>query len=215
MFKDRLNKAIEDKGISAYQLSKETGIPQGTISNYRNKEVKPSTSIVKQLALTLGVSSEWLLEGVEEPLVNSNVEIADRKNKKNRVIKYYPSVNGSMGGLEFLDNPNETSVDMIVPGFSECKFAINAYGDSMFPVIKSGQVVLLMEWQENFIEWGRIYLIVTKTGYRTIKYLKPSKENDSFSCESENKENNPPFDIKKEDILKLFLVKGWVCREAI
>lgn len=129
--------------------------------------------------------------------------------------KYFPSVSGSMGGVEFLDSPNETSIDMIVPGFSECKFAINAYGDSMYPVIKSGQIVLLMEWKENFIEWGRIYLVVTKNGYRTIKYIKPSNEHGSISCESENKENNPPFNVKLEDIHKIFLVKGWVCREAI
>lgn len=213
MFKDRLNKAIENKGITAYQLSKDTGIPQGTISNYRNKDMKPSTSIVKQLALALDVSTEWLLEGVEES--SMNIDMVKNRGKSNSVIKYYPSVSGSMGGIEFLDSPNENSIDMIVPGFSECRFAINAYGDSMYPVIKSGQIVLLMEWKENFIEWGRIYLVVTKNGYRTIKYIKPSNENGSISCESENKENNPPFNVKLEDIHKIFLVKGWVCREAI
>lgn len=212
-FKDRLKIAIDNKGVTAYAIGRDTKISKVSIRNYLNG-TKPSIDNLNILSDYLEVSAEWLLTG-KEGGIDSNIKVDREFNSKNRVIKYYPSVNGSMGGLEFLDNPNETSVDMIVPGFSECKFAINAYGDSMFPVIKSGQVVLLMEWQENFIEWGRIYLIVTKTGYRTIKYLKPSKENDSFSCESENKENNPPFDIKKEDILKLFLVKGWVCREAI
>ena len=119
-----------------------------------------------------------------------------------------------MGGVEFLDDPNESYDDIILPGFSECKYAINAYGDSMHPVIKSGQVVILMEWTESFIDWGRIYLVVTKSGYRIIKYLKPSDNADAIRCESENKEY-APFDISKEDIHKMFLVKGWICRDTI
>lgn len=120
-----------------------------------------------------------------------------------------------MGGVQFLDCPDETSIDIILPGFAECKFAINAYGDSMYPVIKSGQVVLLMEWKESFIDWGHIYMVVTKSGYRTIKYVRPSEKEGFIRCESENKESNPAFDIEMEDIHKLFLVKGWVCRDTI
>lgn len=132
-----------------------------------------------------------------------------------KTIKYYPTVDGSMGGVKFLDNPDESFVDIVMPGFSDCEFAINAYGDSMHPVIKSGQVVLLMSWKERFIEWGRIYLVVTKSGYRTIKYLIPSENKECIICKSENEEGNPAFEIGKEDILKLFLVKGWICKDAI
>lgn len=212
-FKDRLKIAIENKGVTPYAIGRDTKISKVSIRNYLGG-TKPNIDNLNILSDYLGVSAEWLLTG-KEGLTDGDIKNSKEIQDKNKVIKYYPSISGSMGGVEFLDNPEENSVDMIVPGFSECKFAINAYGDSMFPVIKSGQVVLLMEWQENFIEWGRIYLVVTKSGYRTIKYLKPSKDNDSVTCESENRESNPSFDIKKEDILKLFLVKGWVCRDVI
>lgn len=138
-----------------------------------------------------------------------------RGRSTGRAIKYYPAVDGSMGGVQFLDEPDESFVDIVIPGFSDCEFAINAYGDSMHPVIKSGQVVLLMPWKERFIEWGRIYLVVTKSGYRTIKYLKPSENEECIVCESEDKENNPAFEIEKEEILKMFLVKGWICKDAL
>ncbi|EYA00198.1 helix-turn-helix family protein [Bacteroides fragilis str. S23 R14] len=75
MFKERLNKALDFKRISAYQLSKETGIPQGTISNYRNKSVKPSASIVKQIASALEISYEWLLTGKGEMLRKNTIGI--------------------------------------------------------------------------------------------------------------------------------------------
>ena len=75
MFKERLNKALDFKRISAYQLSKETGIPQGTISNYRNKSVKPSASIVKQIASALEISYEWLLTGKGEMLRKNTIGV--------------------------------------------------------------------------------------------------------------------------------------------
>ena len=181
------------------------------------RKSKPSYDILYAIlnAITLkSISIEWLITGKGTMLKSESQPPRPETLGKN-AIKYYPAVNGSMGGVQFLDCPDETSIDIILPGFAECKFAINAYGDSMYPVIKSGQVVLLMEWKESFIDWGHIYMVVTKSGYRTIKYVRPSEKEGFIRCESENKESNPAFDIEMEDIHKLFLVKGWVCRDTI
>lgn len=209
--KDRLQAFITHKKLNNKQFEEMCGLGNGFVSKIGDTIRSSKLELISNSFPEL--NKDWLIRGIGEMIVKDSLSKAPEK--KYEVIKYFPSVSGSMGGVEFLDSPNETSIDMIVPGFSECKFAINAYGDSMYPVIKSGQIVLLMEWKENFIEWGRIYLVVTKNGYRTIKYIKPSNENGSISCESENKENNPPFNVKLEDIHKIFLVKGWVCREAI
>ena len=63
MFKDRLTRAIEEKGISKYQIAKETKITEATLSNYCNGKGKPSPSIVMQLASFLDVDFDWLLNG--------------------------------------------------------------------------------------------------------------------------------------------------------
>lgn len=63
-FRDRLNIAINELGVTSYKISKETNIPQSTLSNYRKyKESTPSSSIVKVLANYLNVNYEWLLDG--------------------------------------------------------------------------------------------------------------------------------------------------------
>ena len=130
-------------------------------------------------------------------------------------IKYYPNVDGSMGGVQFLDNPDETVCYINIPGYSDCKFAINAYGDSMYPLIKGGQIVLMAEWLERFVDWGRIYLVVTKNGYRAIKRVFPGSTDETIICKSENNAEYPPFEVNKEDVHKLYLVKGWIYRDAI
>ena len=63
MFRDRLTRAIEEKGISKYQIAKETRITEATLSNYCNGKGKPSPSIVMQLASFLDVDFDWLLNG--------------------------------------------------------------------------------------------------------------------------------------------------------
>jgi len=63
MFRDRLTRAIEEKGISKYQIAKETKITEATLSNYCNGKGKPSPSIVMQLASFLDVDFHWLLSG--------------------------------------------------------------------------------------------------------------------------------------------------------
>ncbi len=173
------------------------------------------------------INKAWLLTG-EGDMLNSEQSpslspttdkvIADNDGNNQsppHVIKYYPNVNGSMGGVQFLDDPDETVCDITIPGYSDCKFAINAYGDSMYPLIKSGQIVLMSKWLERFIDWGRIYLVVTKSGYRVIKRLYPGSSNATITCVSENHETNPPFEIEKDDLDKLYIVKGWICREVI
>jgi len=60
---DRVKKLLEDKGITAYELSDSTGISQSTLSRIINKNTKPNIENRKLLADYFNVSKEWLLTG--------------------------------------------------------------------------------------------------------------------------------------------------------
>lgn len=223
-----MNESVNDRILSIVNelfngnissFARAVNVKQPTLNTILGeRKSKPSFDIIQSIinASALNISSIWLITGKGSMLKSAEEPQSEKKNPlTGNTIKYYPSVSGSMGGIEFLDNPDEFYTDIILPGFSECKFAVNAYGDSMYPVIKSGQIVVMMPWTERFIDWGHIYMVVTKSGYRAIKYLKPSKQEGFITCESENKENNPAFEIEMEDIHRLYLVKGWICRDAI
>lgn len=210
--RERISQYVKVRNMTIVDFERSIGVSNGYVTSI-SKSIQPDKlEIISNIYPEL--SLEWLLIGKGE-MLKSNTAIPLSQSSSQNTIKYFPSVNGSMGGVEFLDSPDESSIDIILPGFNECKFAINAYGDSMYPVIKSGQVVLLMEWKESFIDWGHIYLVVTKNGYRAIKYLRPSEKEGFIKCESENKEFNPAFEVEINDIHRLFLVKGWVCRDII
>lgn len=80
MFKDRLNKVIESKGVSKYQIAKETKISEATLSNYCNGKVSPSPSIVMQLAQYFEVDFNWLLNGAY-PNSDGDIVFADPRSE--------------------------------------------------------------------------------------------------------------------------------------
>lgn len=214
--KQRLIQFIKYKGISQRKFENMINVSNGFINNI-SKSIG-AEKLYRIQSIFPELNDAWLLTGEGNMLNNTTTDSSQTHGNINTLqntIKYYPNVNGSMGGVQFLDDPNEMVCDITIPGYSDCKFAINAYGDSMYPLIKSGQIILMSEWYESFIDWGRIYLVVTKSGYRVIKRLYPGASDTTITCKSENPETNPPFEIEKSDINKVYLVKGWICRDAI
>lgn len=207
--KERMKAILAELGISEGAFEEKCNLAKGFVSKIGDTIRVKSQEKIKEKYPQINLT--WLITGEGDMFNNSQTFKTPSKGK---TIKYYYDVDASMGNIEFLNDPSQKYKDIIIPGYSDCKYAINAYGDSMHPLIKSGQIILLDDWRESFIAWGKIYLIVTRGGFRAIKYLFPSENNDMVKCVSENKEQNPPFDVPKED-LKLFIVKGWICRDEM
>ena len=186
---DIINKVLEYSKLSASEFASKIGAKtsQAIYDLQKGRTKTISTAMAdKILSCYPMVNRAWLLTGEGKMLKEAAQPIQapkDTHDEAHRVI-YYPNVDGSMGGVFFTDNPDEARQDIIIPGFSDCQYAINAYGDSMSPLIKSGQIVLLSEWHERFIEWGKIYLVITASGYRTIKRLFPGKDEAHITCKS-------------------------------
>ncbi|MBC5648571.1 helix-turn-helix domain-containing protein [Christensenella tenuis] len=67
---ERILKILEDSGITPYQVHKDTGISEGTFTNWKARptsKVKSDTIIT--LAKYLGVSCDFLLLGENSPSV--------------------------------------------------------------------------------------------------------------------------------------------------
>lgn len=223
---ERIKQFIESLDISVSEFERTCNLSNGAVA--KMGENTRSSTIDKIISVYPNLNRTWLLTGDGNMLNSDTSQNGEQKAQyqtaeravsfdKKHVIKYYPSSDARMGDVQFLDNPNEDYVEIVLPGYSECQYAINAFGDSMEPLIKAGQIILLSEWNENFIDWGNIYLIITKSGYRVIKKLYPGEGNGrtSIICKSENEVNYPPFEIQMDDVYKFYLVKGWINRSVI
>ncbi len=86
MFSKRLKEAIDKKGVSRYQISKDTQITEATLSNYCNGKSNPSPLFVKLLAEYLDVDYNWLLTG-EEVVIDKSPHRVEEPRTKYRARK--------------------------------------------------------------------------------------------------------------------------------
>lgn len=130
-------------------------------------------------------------------------------------IRYWVDVDAAAGGVELFDDMTTNRfIDLSIPEFRDCTDAVNLYGDSMMPLYRNGQIIILKEWKENFIDFGNVYLVITCNGNRMVKYLRRGSDADHVLCISENKDFDP-FEIERKDILRLYLVKGGISKNTL
>jgi len=58
---DRLNEALNEKNMTAQELSKKSGVNKASISQYRNGSHKPSNTSAGPMGEVLGVNPLWLM----------------------------------------------------------------------------------------------------------------------------------------------------------
>lgn len=59
-------KLMKAKGCSAYQVSKETGIAQSTLSDWKSGKSVPKADKIQKIADYFGVSADYLMTGEEK-----------------------------------------------------------------------------------------------------------------------------------------------------
>ncbi len=212
--KERIKEFAKFKSISIRSLERQCSLSYGYVNAIR-VSIQPDK--IKSIASQFPeLNTGWLLTGEGQMLLpekEGNILLSNDLSEKR--IKYFPEIDASATPTEMFDPGNRNiQRDIIVPGFDDCEYALNVWGDSMFPILNSGEIILTKEWKESFVEFGLIYLIVTKLNHRMIKYLQPGSSDETLSCVSAN-EFYKPIEVKKADIIKLYLVKGHISRNTI
>lgn len=208
-----IDKLLEFFQLNAKSFSEKIGLdrPQAIydIQSGKTKGISPRMAD-KIISAFPEVDKAWLLSGEGEMLK----EATDVTRPSHR-IRYWVDVDATAGGVtQFDDMMSSQYIDLAIPEFRDCTDAVNLYGDSMLPLYKSGQIIILKEWKESFIDYGNVYLVVTKKGNRMVKYLRKGSDADHVLCVSENKEFDS-FEILMDDILRLYLVKGGISKNTL
>ena len=91
----------------------------------------------------------------------------------------------------FVDKAMQKPVDYItIPNLPKCDGAIYIVGDSMYPLLKSGDIVLYKQLHDlNDIFWGDMYLLsidIDGEEYITVKYIQKSERAGCVKLVSQN-----------------------------
>ena len=107
---------------------------------------------------------------------------------------------GTLG--EFADSIQSYDCERMISPIKGADYAIKVCGDSMTPEIPNGcQILIKKIWEDEFIEWGKIYCLDTKNG-AVIKRVYPTQDKEVVECRSINPDY-PPFQVNVRHI------NGW------
>ena len=214
---------LSENGISQYDFYRKTGITRGILG--QNNGISED-NMARFLAAYPQVSVEWLLTGRGSMLRDQDIQLATPVVKEQfhlrtdhkvglQSIPLY-ELDATAGLVElFSDQARQTPISHIqIPDLPPCDGALYVRGNSMYPLLKSGDIVLYKEIANNSsgILWGEMYLLsFTLDGedYITIKYIQKADDDRFVRLVSHNPHHSPK-DIPADSIQALALVKASV-----
>lgn len=165
---DIFDKLIKEKGITAYKVSKETGISTVILTNWKNGKSTPKLDKLQKIAEYLNVDLEYLIG-------TSSVKSATNEAYKKEPTKV-PVLGSVPAGIpieaiEDILDYEEIDEDMAKTGTF---FALKIKGDSMYPLIIEDDIVIVRK-QDN-IESGQVAIVMVNGDEATCKKV-VKKEN--------------------------------------
>ena len=221
---DRINKALQMEGISQRDFEKGTGgfsfLFPGVYQNAQKNPGDPKVleewveSFLKRFPR---YSKEWILYGTP-PMMRDEAMLNGKEQPVQKVPVFEFEATAGFSAL-YRDLSSAASDYISIPNLPPVDGAIYARGDSMSPLIASGDIVIFkkVELHPDNIIWGSIYIIsYTLDGddFTVLKYIRHSSRDGYIRLESYNPRFDPQ-DIPSSSITALALVKASITFHTI
>jgi phage repressor protein C with HTH and peptisase S24 domain len=215
--KDRLLRFIKYKGLSKNRFEETCGFSKRYVSNI-SQSIQPDK--VKKISLNFPeLNVGWLLTGEGEMLRETHdvspdhtFQLRTDRIMSEQEIPLY-ELTATAGLVGIFNDVQPVPVDTLrVPNLPPVDGAVYVRGDSMSPLLKSGDIIIFKktELTPDGILWGQIYLLSYSIGgdaYTVVKYVKRSPVEGHIRLISAN-EFYDPVDIPAKSVTALALVKA-------
>lgn len=208
-------------------LARFLGISPATLSNW-----KARGSIDYDLVFSKceQVDFDWLLTGKGDMRRREDIQLAgievsnefrlrtDTEVDIQRIPLYEIDATAGLVSL-FADVNSRIPVSYLeIPDLPPCDGAVSVRGDSMYPLLKSGDIVLYKQLQDiDSIFWGDMYLLsidLDGEEYITVKYIQKSEREGYVKLVSQNP-HHADKDIEMSRIRAIALVKASIRMNSI
>lgn len=201
-FFKRLDKYMDVNGLNDNKMTIKAGLANGILGKARKRGSLSQDNISKILHACPDLDANWLFMGEGEMLntyndvLNEPPEVFKLKTDKlieNQRIPLY-NAEAIAGVIPIFDDlVAQDPMDYLqIPNAPKCDGALIANGDSMYPLVKSGDYVgfKIIDDLLNDIFWGQMYILYIKVAgdvFRTIKFIHKGKSDQYIKLVSENK----------------------------
>lgn len=193
-FYKRLKDAMDIRNISQSQLCEKTGIPKSAMSQYVSGNFKPKQKRTYLIAKALDVNEAWLM-GYEDISMdkNNNSDIEILPSDKIYKIPLFESVSAGFGAYACSDVVDYIPLYIDNPADAELTLTIKVKGDSMYPKIENGDIIVVRK--QDSVDSGQVAVVLVddEEGFvKKVVYDKDYIELHSFNPEYQTKRFEGP-----------------------
>lgn len=216
---ERLKLIRKALGLTQEQLAQRLGVGKTALSMIETGRSRLSTRNKNILVQELNANPEWLERGVgemfnAEPGLSSSFRLRGEGELPLQSVPLY-SIEGTAGLVPLFEQREaHTPINYIhIPNLPKCDGAIYVAGDSMYPLLKSGDIVLYKQLHDvEDIFWGNMYLLsidIDGEEYVTIKYIQRAEREGYIKLVSEN-QHHAEKEVALSRVRAIALVKASV-----
>jgi len=227
----KLKSYLSDNSISARHAEIAIGVGNGTLSKPFLKGTSIKTDTLEKFLNTYsdfrifdkedddfnGDLSRKEKNSLDNSQLNENTTVYKLRTDRNYVDQSIPLYNiEATAGLVslFQNNSNQKPIDTIrIPNLPKCDGALYVTGDSMYPLLKSGDIVAYKKIEDfaNDIFWGEMYLVSVEVGgeeYVSVKYVQKSDKGEDYIKLVSQNQHHQCKDVKLDKVRAMALIKA-------
>ena len=209
--------------LTQEQLAQQLGIGKAALSMIETGKAGLSTRNKNILVQDLNVNPDWIETGKgrmfnAEPNCTPYLHRTDKSLPLQSVPLY--SIEGTAGLVPiFAEESTAKPVNFIhTPNLPKCDGAIYVMGDSMYPLLKSGDIVLYKQLNDvRDVFWGDMYLLsidIDGEEYITVKYVQKSEHEGYIKLVSQN-QHHADKEVEMSRIRAIALIKASIRMHTI
>lgn len=209
-------------------------VKRGRIATYETTESKPDAELANAISQKFDIKIEELFntrlnpDKIKKVIGGGGLMMAAEESAQYKKISRLRlkdttdtrrpiyTVSGTAGEVViFQDEPENIEGYIDVPEFGNLTGYIRVFGNSMYPKYCNGDLVGCRELKnKNIIPYGEAYLVITDE-HRMIKYIDSYDHDESKLTLRSEHPDYKPFSINRDDIKKLYIIKGKITRNII
>ena len=205
------------------QMAQRLGIGKAALSMIETGKARLSARNKNILVQDFNVNPDWVDSG-EGKMFNAEPDLTPYNLRTDRSLPLQSvplySIEGTAGLIPLFEQQQQFEpINYInIPNLPKCDGAIYVVGDSMYPLLKSGDIILYKQLNDvRDVFWGDMYLLsidIDGEEYITVKYVQKSEHEGYIRLVSQN-QHHADKEVEISRIRAIALIKASIRMHTI
>lgn len=220
---ERIRLMRKQLNMTQEQMAQRLGIGKAALSMIETGKARLSARNKNILVQDFNVNPDWIDTG-EGKMFNAEPDLTSYNLRTDRALPLQSvplySIEGTAGLIPLFKQQQQFEpINYInIPNLPKCDGAIYVVGDSMYPLLKSGDIILYKQLNDvRDVFWGDMYLLsidIDGEEYITVKYVQKSDHEGYIRLVSQN-QHHADKEVAMDRVRAIALIKASIRMHTI